>query len=49
MTEDELVVWHHRLDGCESEQSLGVGDAQESLACDSPWGCKESDIIERLD
>ena len=48
MTEDKLVGWHHRLDGYEFEQALGVGDAQESLACYSPWGCKESDMTERL-
>ena len=48
MAEDEMVGWGHQLNEHESEQSLGVGDAQESLACYSPWGCKESDIIERL-
>ena len=37
-TEDEMVGWHHRLDGHEFEQALGVGDGQESLACCSPWG-----------
>ena len=37
-----------RLDGCESEQVLGVGDGQGSLACCSPWGRKESDMTERL-
>ena len=42
MTEDEMVGLHHRLDGHESEQALGVGDGQESLACCSPWGYKES-------
>ena len=36
MTEDEMVGWHHRLDGCESEQAPGVGDGQGSLACCSP-------------
>ena len=35
MTEDEKVVWHHRLDGYEFEQALGVGDGQGSL-CYSP-------------
>ena len=33
MTEDEMVGWHHRLDGHEFEQALGVGDGQGSLAC----------------
>ena len=46
MTEDEMVGWHHQLDGHESEQILGVGDGQESLACYSPWGYKESDTTE---
>ena len=40
-TEDEMVGWHHRLYGSEFEQALGVGDGQGSLACYSPWGCKE--------
>ena len=44
--EDEMVGWHHRLD--EFEQALGVGDGQGSLACCSPWGCKESDTTEWL-
>ena len=47
-TEDEMAGWHHRLDGHEFEQTLGVGDGQGSLMCCSPWGCKESDMIERL-
>ena len=47
-TEDEMVGWHHRLNGHEFEQALGVGDGQGSLACCSPWGCKESDMTERL-
>ena len=42
-TEDEMVGWHHLLDGYELEQALGVGDGQGSLACCSPWGRKESD------
>ena len=37
-TEDEMVGWHHRLDGHEFEQALGVGDEQGSLAYCSPWG-----------
>ena len=48
MTEDEMGRWHHQLDGQESEQALGVGDGQQGLACCSPWGCKESDMTERL-
>ena len=38
--------WHHQLDGHEFEQALGDGDGQGSLACCSPWGCKESDTTE---
>ena len=45
-TEDEMVGWHHQLDVHEFEQALGVGDGQGSLACCSPWGCKESDTTE---
>ena len=48
MTEDEMVGWYHRLNGHESEQALGVGDGQESLACCSPWGYKESGTTEWL-
>ena len=48
LTEDEMVGWHHRLDGHEFEQALGVGDRQGSLACCSPWGCKELDTTEQL-
>ena len=46
MTEDEMVGYHHRLDRHEVEQALGVGEGQGSLACCSPWGHKESDMIE---
>ena len=45
-TEDEMVAWHHQLDGHEFEQALGVDDGQRSLACCSPWGRKESDTTE---
>ena len=48
MTEDEIVGCHHWLDGHEFEHALGVSDGQESLACCSPWGCKESDKTEWL-
>ena len=47
-TEDEMVGWHHRLDGHKFEQALGVGDGQKSLECCSPWNLKESDTAERL-
>ena len=47
-TEDEMIVWHHWLDGHEFEQVLGTGDGQGSLVCCSPWGCKESDMTEQL-
>ena len=46
MTKDEMVRWHHQLDGYEFEQSLGVGDGQGSLARNSPWGHKELDMTE---
>ena len=45
-TEDELVGWHHRLDGHEFEQALEVGNGQGGLMCCSPWGCKELDMTE---
>ena len=38
MTEDEMVGYHHRLNGQEFEQALGVGDGQENLMCWNPWG-----------
>ena len=47
-TEDEMVRWNHQLNGHEFEQTLVVGDGQGGLACCSPWGCKESDMTERL-
>ena len=40
MTEDEIVGWHHQLDGHEFEQALGIGDVQESLVCYSSWVAK---------
>ena len=40
-TEDEMVGWHHQFNGHESEQTLRAGDGQGSLACCSPWGCKD--------
>ena len=48
MREDEMVGWHHRLDGHEFEQALGDGEGQRSLACCSPWGRRESDMTEQL-
>ena len=47
-TEDEMVGWHHQLDGHEFEQTLGVGDGQGSLVCCNPWGGKEPDTTEWL-
>ena len=46
MTEDEMVGWHHQLNGHEFEYAQGVGDG--SLACYSPWGRKESNTTEQL-
>ena len=40
--------WYHQLNGHDFEQVPGVGDGQGSLACCSPWGCKESDMTEWL-
>ena len=48
MTEDEMVGWHHRLDGHESEWTLGVGDGEGGLVCCNSWGGKESDMTEWL-
>ena len=48
MTEDEMVGWHHRLNGHEFEQTRGDSEEQGSLVCCSPWGHKESDMTERL-
>ena len=46
--EDEMVGWHHCLDGHGFEQAPGVGDGQGGLVCCNSWGCKESDVTERL-
>ena len=46
MTEDEMVGWHHRLNGHEFELSPGVGDGQGGLACCGPWDREESDMAE---
>ena len=48
MTEDEMVRCHHRLNGHEFEQAAGDGEGQGSLACCSPWDCKELDTTEQL-
>ena len=48
MTEDEMVGWHHRLNGHDFEQVLGAGDGQGSLACCSPWGHKELNTTDQL-
>ena len=48
ITEDEMVGWHHQLDGHEFEQAPGIVDGQGSLVCCSPWGHKESDRTEWL-
>ena len=48
MTEDEMVGWHHLLDGHEFEQTLGDSGGQNSLACYSPWACKELNMTYQL-
>ena len=47
--EDELVGWHHQLNGHGFGWTLGIGDGQGGLVCCGSWGCKESDMTERLD
>ena len=47
-TEDEMVGWHHHLNGHEFEQAPGVGDVQGNLACCSPWGGNELDMTKQL-
>ena len=48
MTEDEMVGWHHHLNRHACEQALRDGERQRTLACCSPWGCKELDTTERM-
>ena len=48
MEEDEMVGWHHWLNGHEFEKAPGDGDGQGGLVCRSPWGLKESDTTEQL-
>ena len=46
MAEDEMVGWHHRLNGHECEQILGDSEGQGSLVCCRPWGCKvRNDVV----
>ena len=45
-TEDEMVGWHHQLNGHKCEQTPGDGEGQGSLVCCRPWGGKESDTTE---
>ena len=47
-TEDEMVGWHRQFNGHESEHTPRDCEGQGSLACCSPWGCKELDMTERL-
>ena len=47
-TEDEMVGWHHQLNGHKFEQALGASDRQGSLTCCSPWGRKQLDMTKRL-
>ena len=46
--QDEMAGWHHRLDAREFECTSGVGDGQGGLVRCNSWGCKESDMTERL-
>ena len=46
IAEDEMVGWHHRLDGHKFEKAQVVGDGQGTLACCNSWGLKELDIPE---
>ena len=46
--ENEMVGWHHQLNGHEFEQAMGDGEGQGSLACCSLWGHKELDTTEQL-
>ena len=48
MTEDEMIGWHHQLNGYEFEQVPEDGEGHGSLAFCSPWGHKEFDITEQL-
>ena len=48
MTEDEMVRWHHRLNGHGFRWTLGVGDGQGGLMCCGSWGCQDLDTTEQL-
>ena len=48
MAEDEIVGWHHQLNGHGFGWALAVGNGQRGLACCSSWGCKELDATEQL-
>ena len=48
MAEDEMVGWHHQLNGHEFEQAPEDGEGQRSMGCGSPWGRKELDMTEQL-
>ena len=47
VTEDEMVGWHHRLNGHEFEQILGDGEAQGSLACWNPWDQSQTEQLNK--
>ena len=47
MTEDEMVGWHHKLNGHEFEQTLGDSEGQGGPVCCIPWSCKELDMTEQ--
>ena len=48
MTEDDMIGWHHQLNGHEFEQAPGDGEGQGSLAYCSSWGRKDLDTTEQL-
>ena len=48
MTEDDMVGWHHLLNGHKFEKTPGIADGQGGLACSRSWCCKESDTTEQL-
>ena len=48
MTEDEMVGWHHQLNGHEFKQVLQDDEGQGRVRCCSPWSCKELDTTEQL-
>ena len=48
MRENEMVGWHHQLNGHVFEQTPGDSEEQGSLVCYSPWGCKELDMTQQL-